>query len=102
MLVCGPQMVLECVCVCVCVCGCVGVCVRNEPEVCTTLAYPHISSFCARPVLYPSTHMHASSNHLRSKPTGLKVDTTEIIIDQVKLTMFMDTYNMYKCLCLPL
>ena len=30
---------------CVCVCG------WNKLEVCTTLAYPHISSFCIMPVL---------------------------------------------------
>ena len=29
----------KCVCICVCLC----VCGRNELEVCTTLAYPHIS-----------------------------------------------------------
>ena len=43
-----PVWQRECVCVCVCVC----VCGRNELEVCTTLAYPHISSFCTMPVLY--------------------------------------------------
>ena len=47
----GPQLVWECVCVCVCVCvyACVHAYVRvcgwNEPEVCSMLAYPHISSF---------------------------------------------------------
>ena len=39
----GPQMVWECVCVCM------RACVRNELEVCTTLAYPHISSFRTMP-----------------------------------------------------
>ena len=41
--VCGRYM---CVCVCACVCG------RNELEVCTMLAYLHISSFCTMLVLY--------------------------------------------------
>ena len=31
----------ECVCVCVCVC----VCGRNELNLCTTLAYPHVYQF---------------------------------------------------------
>ena len=63
-------------CVCVCVCACVGVfvCVRihmrahawNKLEVCTTLAYPHINLFHTMPVLYTSTRMHTSSNHLRT------------------------------------
>ena len=67
-----------CMCVCVCVCVCVGVCVcacmracvrvcgQNELEVCSTLAYPHIGSFRAMPVLYTSTCTHAFSNHLRT------------------------------------
>ena len=71
LLVHGPQMVWECVCVCVCVC----VCGRNELEVCTTLAYPHISSF--RTILV-FTHKHTRSRILKpfedSEPTGLKVD----------------------------
>ena len=45
---------------CVCVCACV----RNELVVFMTLAYPHVSSFHTMPVLYTSTHTHASSNHL--------------------------------------
>ena len=40
----GPQMV------CLCVCG------WNELEVCTTLAYPHISSFHIMPVLHAHSH----------------------------------------------
>ena len=47
--VCGLQMVWECVCDSVCVCG------RNELNVYTTLAYPHISSFCA---IHKHTHTH--------------------------------------------
>ena len=50
----------------VCVCG------WNELEVCTTMAYPHISSLCTMPVLYTSTHTHASSNHLRTGTDGAK------------------------------
>ena len=54
-------------CVCVCVCGvCVCVCVRNELEICTTLAFQHISSFRTMSALYTSTRTHASSNHLRT------------------------------------
>ena len=35
-----------------------------------------------------------------SEPVGLKVDTTEIITDQVKLTMCMETYiQMSVCVC---
>ena len=60
-----------CVCVCKCVCVCVNVhvclCMWNEHEVCTTLVYPHISSFRTMPVY---THKHtltnASSYHLRT------------------------------------
>ena len=56
--------VRTCVCLCACVraraCvrACVRVCVcgRNELEVCTTLAYPQISSFRAVPVLYTQAH----------------------------------------------
>ena len=46
-------------CVCVCVCG------RNELDVCTTLAYSHISLFRTMSVLYTSTRPHPFSNHLR-------------------------------------
>ena len=55
---------------------CVSVCVDGmNPEVCSTLTYPHIRSFRTMPVLYTRTHTHASSNHLEdSEPTGLKVD----------------------------
>ena len=35
-----------------CVCG------WNELEICTTLAYPHISSFCTMPVPQAHTHTH--------------------------------------------
>ena len=58
--------------VCVCVCACACVCGRNELEVCTTLAYPHISSFRTMPVLYTSTHLLKLFED--SEPTGLKVD----------------------------
>ena len=60
----SPQMVWEC--------ACMRVCVRNVLEVCTTLAYPHISSFCTMPVLYTSTHTHPQTiwGHLM----GLKMD----------------------------
>ena len=62
-----------CVRACVRVCVCECVCVWNELEVCTKLAYPHISSFRTTPVLYTSTH--ASSNPLRTaNRRGLKVD----------------------------
>ena len=56
----------ENVCVCVCVCG------WNELEVCTTLAYPHISSFRTMPVPYTSTRTLKPFED--SEPTGLKVD----------------------------
>ena len=45
---------------CVLVLVCVLVCVWTEWTSCTTLAYPHISSFRAVPVLYTSTRTHAS------------------------------------------
>ena len=61
-------------CVCVCVCG------RNEPEVCTMLAYPHMSSFHVMPVL---THKHTHTRILKpfddSEPTGLKVDIADLL-----------------------
>ena len=83
----GPQMVQVCVCVCVCVCLCVCACVLvcvcmracafacmcvcvcrwHGLEVCTTLAYPHISSCLTMPVYtHKHTHTHASSYHLRT------------------------------------
>ena len=57
--------VRACVCACVYACVCMRVCMRgqNELEVCTMLAYPHISSLHTMPVLYRSTRTHASSNH---------------------------------------
>ena len=54
-----------------CVRGCVCVCVRDELEVCATLAYPHISSFRTMPVLYTSTRILKPFED--SEPTGLKV-----------------------------
>ena len=41
-------------------------CGRNEVEVCTTLAYPYISSFRTIPVLYADTRTHAPPNHPRT------------------------------------
>ena len=61
----------ECVCVCVCMSVCVCVCGRNELEVCTTLAYPHISSFRTMP---HKLHTHTLKPFEDSEPTGLKVD----------------------------
>ena len=43
--------VYVCVCVCACVHACVHVCGWNELEVCTMLAYPHISLFHTMPLL---------------------------------------------------
>ena len=66
-------------CVSVCVCMCVSVCMCgwNKLEVCTTLAYPHISSFRTVPV-YAHKHTHTNTCILKpfedSEPTGLKVD----------------------------
>ena len=65
----------ECVCarararVCVYVCVCARA--RNELEVRTTLAVPHLSSFCTMPVLYTRTHAFKDSER-----TGLKVDVS--------------------------
>ena len=73
-----------CVCVCesererereresVCTHACMCVCGRNELEVCTTLAYPHISSFRTMPVLHTSTHILKPFED--SELMGLKVD----------------------------
>ena len=58
----SPKTVWECVRACVC-----G---RNELEVCTTLAYPHISSFRTMPVLYTSTRTLKPFQD--SEPTGAK------------------------------
>ena len=59
-----------CVCVrereSVCECG------WNELEVCTMLAYPHISSFCTMPMLYTSTRILKPFED--SELMGLKVD----------------------------
>ena len=52
---CVRVCVCVCMSVCVCVCARVRVCGRNELEVCTMLAYPHIGSFRTMPV-----HMGAS------------------------------------------
>ena len=60
-----------------CVCVCVPACARararervwNELEMCTALAYPHISSFRTKPV-YTHKHIHIP---FEIKPTGLKV-----------------------------
>ena len=66
-----------CVCMCVCVCG------RNKLEVSTTLASPHIRSFCTMPVhmhthilMHIHTHTHTLIPFEDHKSTGLKVDIT--------------------------
>ena len=60
----------------VCVCG------RNELEVCTTLAYPHISSF--------HTHTHTSPNHFKdSEPLGLKVDIAGRLVTMMMMMVMM-------------
>ena len=56
-----------CVCVSACVCG-------RKYEVCITLAYPRISSFCTIPA-YTHTSTRAPKPFEDSQPTGLKVDT---------------------------
>ena len=53
---------------------CVYVCVRNELEVCTTLADPRISSFRIMPVLYTRTYCIMKPFEA-GEPAGLKVDT---------------------------
>ena len=73
MCMCVCEGALGCVCVSVCVCVYVCVCARahahthactwNELQVCTTLAFTN-QLFRTMPVLYTSTHMHMSSNHL--------------------------------------
>ena len=80
-LACVRACVRVCVCMCVSVsvCLCLCVCGRNELEVCTMLAYPHISSFRVMPVY---THKHTNTRILKpfgdSEPTGLKVDITTL------------------------
>ena len=64
--------VCVCVSVYVYVCVCVRVHVRNKLEVCSTLAYPHISSFHAMPV-YTHRHTHPQTVE-HSETTGLNVD----------------------------
>ena len=53
-----------------------SVCVRNELEVCTTLAYPHNYEFI--PYCASAIHKHTHARILKpfedSEPTGLKVD----------------------------
>ena len=58
------------VCVCVRVPACERERVWNELEMCTTLTYPHISSFRTMPVY---THKHIHIPFVDSEPTGLKV-----------------------------
>ena len=59
----GPQMV------CLCVCG------WNELEVCTTLAYIHVSVHSIPCQCY--THTRILRPFEDSKPTGVKVDTAQ-------------------------
>ena len=66
-----------------CVCVCVCVCVWNKLEVCTTLAYPHISSFRTMPVLHTSTrHTRVLKPFEDSEPTGLKADIARAVGDR--------------------
>ena len=58
-------------CVCVCVRG------RNDLEVCSTLAYPHISSFRTMPVLHRNKHTRILKAFEDSEPTGLKADIAQ-------------------------
>ena len=79
---CARARVRVCVCVCACMHACVRagvracvracVCERNELQVYTKLAYPHISPFRAMPVPYTSTRTLKPFED--SDPTGLKVD----------------------------
>ena len=55
-----------------------SVCVRNELQVCTTLAYPHITSFHTMPVLYTSTRILRPFED--SEPMGLKVDIAVVTV----------------------
>ena len=61
--------------ICVCVCARARACVwgRNELEVCSTLAYPHKSSFRTVPVLYTNTHTRILKPFQDIELTGLKV-----------------------------
>ena len=65
-----------CVCVRACVRACVCVCVRNELEVCTTLAYSHNYEFI--PYYASAIHTHTHARILKPfedrEPTGLQVD----------------------------
>ena len=75
-------MCVFCVCVCVhaCVCG------RNELEVCTTLAYPHISSFRT---IHKHMHTHILKPFEDSEPMGLKVDIAESSTGPVAILLAM-------------
>ena len=55
---------------------CVCVCVWNELEVCTTLAYPHNYEFILyyASAIHKHTHAHILKPFEDSEPTGLKVD----------------------------
>ena len=77
------------------------VCVRNELEVCTTLTYPHISSFCAMSVVYASTCAHVLKSFEDSKLTGLKVDTaSECVCVCVACMQYVCVYCVCEvCVC---
>ena len=62
----------ERVCVCVSVRACMHVCVQNELEIGTILAYQHISSFRTMPV--PQAHARILKPFEDGKPTEIKVD----------------------------
>ena len=75
--VCSPQLNGMRMCVCAwklmeCVCVCVWERGWNKSEMFTTLACPHISSFCSMPV-----HARTFSYYLRTELMGLKVDVAE-------------------------
>ena len=64
-------------------------CGWNELEVCTTMHYPHISSFRAMPLLYTSTRTHSSSNCLRTvNQQGLEVETADAGYSQALVGLF--------------
>ena len=69
-------------------------CGWNEIEVCTTLAYPHISSFRTMPVLYTSTPTCIHKPFENSELTGLKAD-----IDNEKYTSNNFITTVLLCMC---